>query len=362
MLRRRPRFSTFACLAAVAAGLGALVACSSVPELTFVEDDGGMLLPDGAVVPKDSGFDVDPNCKKSGPEICDDGIDNDCNGATDCQDTACGAFSCQDAPPDWTAVEFAAAARPACSSNTAMIDLRVSAGDGSATCNCSCGAVGGSCTAGTWTLTTGTDAACAVGVATKTVPLNTGLGNCTAIGSSFGVGASIMKTAPTGPTSCNATAAVNGPISNGRLCQPSKYGKGCGTNQVCAPKPPGGATSCVTKLGASACPGGFTKRNTAGTTENDQRTCTGCACAAPASCTGGSVSVYEGSMCKTNGANADRAENIGTACGAAQPTASFTAMYVKSTAPTGGGCGAPTTPATPGGALTFTDQRTVCCK
>lgn len=341
--------------------MAALIACSSVPELTFVDDDGGVLLPDGAVVPRDSGPDVDPNCKPTGAEICDDGIDNDCNGAIDCQDKQCGEFSCQDAPPDWTAIEFAAAARPACPANTAMNDLRVSAGDGSATCNCSCASVGGSCTVGTWTVSTGTDATC--GVATKAVPLSSA-GACTALtGTAFSVSSFVARAFPPGPTMCAPSATVNGPITSGRMCQPGKYGKGCGTNQVCAPKPPAGAASCVTKLGPSACPGGFTKRSTAGTTEDDQRTCNGCACGAPSACAGGSVSLYTTSNCKSTGANAEHAENISTTCGAPTPDPNFPVVAFKSTAPAGGGCNAtPTTPATAGGALTFTDQRTVCCK
>ena len=354
-MRRRPWLLSSVAVAA------ATVACSSVPELNFVDDDGGVVLPDGAVVPRDGGdAGIDPNCKKTGVEICDDGIDNDCNGATDCQDTACGAFSCQDAPPDWTAVEFAAAARPACPASTAANDLRVSAGDGTASCTCSCTPVGGACTSGTYAVTTSGENMCSTAAATRNVAVNTG-NTCTALSSDLPVAGFVVRALPVGPTSCNPAASINGPITNGRVCQVGQVGKGCGTNQVCAPKPPAGLSSCITKTGANVCPAGFTKRSTAGTAEDDQRTCTGCACAAPTGCTGGSVTLFESSMCKTNGANSDRAD-IGTSCAGAAPTSVFVASHFKSTPPTGGCSGTPAAPAVPGGTLTFTDQRTLCCK
>jgi hypothetical protein len=37
---------------------------------------------------------VDIVCKPTGDEICDDGRDNDCNGETDCEDTACLGLAC----------------------------------------------------------------------------------------------------------------------------------------------------------------------------------------------------------------------------------------------------------------------------
>ncbi|HEY6729275.1 MAG TPA: hypothetical protein VI197_34930 [Polyangiaceae bacterium] len=51
---------------------------------------------------------VDIVCKPTGDEICDDGNDNDCNGKTDCEDTACLGLACN--PDNETAICTAASA------------------------------------------------------------------------------------------------------------------------------------------------------------------------------------------------------------------------------------------------------------
>jgi hypothetical protein len=56
------------------------------------------------------------------------------------------------------------------------------------------------------------------------------------------------------------------------------------------------------------------------------------------------------------------AENITGACNPASPDSAFTATHYKSTPPTGGGCGAPTTQGLAAGSVAFQDERTICCK
>ena len=75
-----------------------VVACSSLPELTFDDGDAGGSEGGGGEGGGggDGGVDAKPDtagCVKTGAEICDDGIDNDCNGTADCADPACGAGS-----------------------------------------------------------------------------------------------------------------------------------------------------------------------------------------------------------------------------------------------------------------------------
>lgn len=328
-----------------------LVACSSVPDITFGDPgDGGT---DGRV--------IDPNCKPSGAEICDDGIDNDCNGLTDCQDDRCtSGFSCQEAPEGWTAVAFAATAAPPCPTGETTTALKVSAGDGmTASCTCTCGPVGPACTTGSFTLTMSNDVACAVTPTTASIPTSSG---CAPLLTPFSFNATNAKIAPQAPTSCAPKLSLNGALTDGRLCEAAKLGRGCGTNQVCAPKPTAGLTSCITKAGKSACPAGFTKRSTAGTDAVDQRMCTGCTCNAPAPCVGGSVSVYDNSMCATNGAVKNGAKGITQTCAATTPDPSFSATHFEATPPTGGCATAPATPAGATGGVTFTAERTVCCK
>lgn len=112
--------------------------------------------------------------------------------------------------------------------------------------------------------------------------------------------------------------------------------------------------------GRVACPGGFSKRSTAGTSAADTRACIGCACGPAVPCTGGTVSLYDNSMCKTNG-SAKNADNVGETCNALAPSSAFTATYFKSTKPAGG-CAAPTAQGTVTGAVSFTNERTICCK
>ena len=109
--------------------LTTLGACSSVPDLTFSDGDAAGN-PDGPgsegspFVEGGSGDGADaadaaddgpiPGCIPQ-PEICDDGIDNDCDRHTDCDDPDCKpGFACVPAAPSgWQLVGFSAATQPA---------------------------------------------------------------------------------------------------------------------------------------------------------------------------------------------------------------------------------------------------------
>jgi hypothetical protein len=335
--------------------------CSSLPDIHF--DADAAAVPPGEGGATEGG--VDPTCRSTGPEVCNDGIDNDCNGKTDCQDLACGqqGFSCQDVPNGWTAVAFSATTRPSCPDGTTAVDLKVSAGDGmTAACSCSCMEAGGSCTKGSFTVTSASDVACTTTPTTTTVPVSGAA--CTALGADIALSTHAMIAGPSAPTSCTLTTAVEGALTDGRLCRAqagASTGGGCGTNQTCTRGVTQGLASCITMDGKAACPATFPKRSTAGTDATDGRSCTGCGCAAPAPCTGGSVSLFDSAMCKTNG-NFMHADNIGTACNPLAPGSNFTATFFKSTPPTGGGCGVPTGQGNVTGGVTFTNERTVCCR
>jgi hypothetical protein len=344
----------FALTASMASG-----GCSSLPELRFDEDAS-------ALFPGDGGQEGAINCKRSGSEICNDGIDNDCNGKTDCEDFACRqqGYSCQDVPNDWTAISFSATARPTCPDGTMSVDLKVAPGDSTgATCNCSCNGVGGSCTSGSFTVTSANDGACSSTPTTTTVPVNNAA--CAALTTNIVLANRAMLTPPSPPASCALTSALNGALTDGRLCQAvagsALMGGGCGTNQLCARGASTGLASCITKNGRSACPVDFPQRSTAGTDATDSRSCSGCACAAPTPCTGGDVSLYESSTCKAVG-GFQNATGITTSCNNLNPDSNFTATSFKSTPPTGGGCGALTNPGTVTGGVSFINERTVCCR
>lgn len=336
-----------------------VAACSSLPDLHFTDAADA----EGGVGP-DSGFDggTPPACKTGAPEICNDGFDNDCNLLVDCKDGACTAqgFACQTVPAGWTAVRFSATDRGSCGPGETALDLKVAAGDSTATCHCTCTSAGGSCAAGNFTVTSASDVACAMTPTTTTVPVDNGA--CAALGSNIALSTRAMATPPAGPTSCTVASALNGALTDGRLCQPPGTGGGCGSGQVCAQSSAGGGglSSCITTSGKSACPPEFPKRSTAGTDATDSRTCGGCACGAPNPCSGGSVSLYDNVMCKSNGVFG-AADNIGATCAALSPSSGFTATHFKSTPPSGG-CGAPTSQGVVTGGVAFTNERTVCCK
>ena len=351
-------FALFALGASAASG-----GCSSLPDIHFVDDASPLLPSEGG--PAEGGM-VDASCTPTGLEVCNDGIDNDCNGKTDCQDLHCQqqGLSCQDVPSGWTAVSFSPAARPSCPDGTTTIDLKVSAGDGTtATCDCSCKSAGGSCTTGvSYIVSSANDAACMTTPTTTTVPVD--IAACTALGTNINLASHAMIAEPTGPGSCEVISAVSGALTDGRICQAPAGGAatgGCGANQICAAGGTQSLASCIAMNGKSACPASFPKRSTAGTGATDTRSCTGCACAPPSPCTGGSVSLFTSAMCKTNGSSL-HADAITSSCNGLTPDQGFTAAFVRSTPPTGGGCGAPTAPGTVTGGVTFADERTICCR
>jgi hypothetical protein len=331
-----------------------LLACSAVPDLHF-DDDGGGTLEGGA----EGG--IDPNCDATGPEICDDGIDNDCNGRTDCQDARCTStgFSCEQAPDGWTLVTFSESQHPPCPGNEDFTDLKVALGDSSPTCACTCMGNGGSCDSDV-TLSVSADPTCVGGGAT-TMQVASGIATCTALDNSITIpnGARANITLPNTPSSCSGNAEVAGGLTDGRMCRAQRFGAGCDTGEVCALRTTIGLTSCVTKDGKSACPTGYTKRNTAGTSADDSRSCDNCNCGAPTPCNGGTVSLYSNGAC-SKGGSGSAAEGIDTSC--TQPKDdNCTAPFYKSTSPSGG-CGDAAFPGSPHGDISFQDERTICCR
>ena len=317
-------------LVGIFATIGMVVACSSLPDLHFVDSEGGVGS-EGGVIGEGGAF----NCRSP-------------------------SFVCQDAVPEWTPVLFAASMQPSCPFGTTGTDLKVASGDASATCACSCSSAGGSCGTGSFTVASGADSTC-TGGATTTVPVDSP--GCTAInGGSVSVSSHAMATPPMGPTSCTPTPGQAAALTSGRLCTVAGDGTGCSSTQSCAPKTFGGGfQTCVAKSGINECPFGFAKRSTAGTSAVDNRTCTGCACGAPTPCTGGSVSFYDSFMCKIVG-NQHGAEGINGSCNPLSPDSSFTATHFKAQPPTGGGCGAPTNQGTAAGSVAFQNVQTICCR
>jgi hypothetical protein len=322
----------------VVAVAGIVTACSSIPDFTFDDDAGNGVLPDGRVPDVDSGvndggsdapFDGpkdapgDVLCIKSngGVEICDDGLDNDCNGNTDCADTACTAlYQCIPTPPvGWTLTAQSDNTRPSCPTDYATArDIQVVTGQGSGTCSCTCALNNTSeaCNLQQTGVVISATSACGPldGGAPEIVSANAT--NCTALPTnidlpnpnSFG-----QISAPANPLS-GCSAAVTGQstfptITSGRTCTPptpAPGGGGCGIGQVCARRTGvTGLSLCVQKAGLNVCPStGYATRKTAGGetfadggvvdggATQDHRDCSTCTCSSP-TCTNASVTLSD---------------------------------------------------------------------
>jgi hypothetical protein len=326
----------------------AIAACGLVidPD-TLVSGAGGDAGPDATT---GDGRPIDPNCKSTGKEICDDGIDNDCNGDIDCADPACNAgFACVDGTPEgWTELALADTARPPCPSGyTGSADVRVVQGDGAHSCKCDCA---GACT-GSITVAKGTDATCASGTETFTQNTN---GNCTA--KNVDLSAFAALTTPTaGACTPNDVATKSSP-TNGRTCvpPPRKGGGGCTGTQRCLQKPAGFAL-CVAKPGNVECPAVFTKQRRTGTNAADPRACTGCSCTSSGACSS-EVDFWTQPNCNgTVDAKLTTAAN--GACGPASALNNARAYKSRTVS----GC-VELTPSIAGGVISFENEQTICCR
>lgn len=287
---------------------------------------------------------IDPNCRKSGPEVCDDGIDNDCNGFADCADPGCAAgFVCVDPPPEgWETILLADHTRPPCPAPyTDPADVRVIEGDGALTCSCDCGNNCGS----TIMLGRSSSPGCASGVSFFDADAT----NCTSKSFDLASGFAMATSEGDACAASDAVVAKKDP-TGGRTCAPPpKVGGGCSGAQRCVPRADGFAM-CVAKVGTNACPNsGFAKRWRSGTSSNDERECAGCSCdSSPCTvelqlwthpaCQGGPDLTISESCAANNALNNVKAYKSTATSGCAQVTASAQQ-----------------------GTLSFENERTICC-
>lgn len=321
-----------------------LAACSSVPDVTFADGDGGT----GEGGSSGSSGSSGGPCTPTGAEICDDGVDNDCNGSVDCADPACGAFACvEPAPAGWQLVAFSAASRPPCPQGMgASKDVVSVEGDGGVSCDCSCDT--GSCAAGKYSVISGNNPACTDAPQT----LNTNQTTCATLPGGVGLnnGQYARITPPAVPATCPASAKANiAALAQGRTCEAAKVGLGCGGTQVCAPKV-APFEFCIARAGAQACPAGYQLRR-AGASASDTRACSACVCS-PTPCTG-SITIFQNNACLGNSVQLAANDQCAQISGPNNPGS------YRSTVT--GGCQVTTT-SQPSGAVTFTDEQTVCCK
>jgi hypothetical protein len=226
---------------------------------------------------------------------CLDGIDNDCNGLTDCADPACTqGYQCvPSAPSGWTgyALYDDSRAVPCPASYGAQLDTYEGLIFSPATCSaCQCTATGATC--GTSAVACGptcgaTDDSLAPGCEALAVAIEVDAGgSCSA-----SAPAAIPGTCASAGGAATITDVTFAKLS--RTCGATGgAGGGCASAQACVAKPPAGTHgACVsqTTSGSTLCPSAYPHAYVvlpSATSFADTRACTGCSCGGPsgASC------------------------------------------------------------------------------
>lgn len=302
-------------------------------------------------------------CVASGAEVCEDGLDNDCNGTKDCEDPACSQYACTKTEVDWTIVSVRAAsvadAGAACATGwtnprTLLQNVRASA----ATCACSCGAPNGN--------------PCA-NAGTRNVSLRTGSSNCN--DGSFGAvvdngcqalpiawdpsfnGAGMVAFGPTQVT-CAASATLPAVVDDGAVvvCDlaASATPIAC-TGGTCVLEP-GTDQICLMRSGdVPTCPAGFPARKVLTPSFTDGRACGACSCGTNATaCTNREIAFYTNGGCNQG----RRAAAIDGTCNSL--SGSGTPTHYRYEATPNGACTAAAATVAVSGAIGTTPS-TLCC-
>lgn len=342
----------------LALALGGCANISGLSSLDIAEGDGGA--PDGADggVPPDAGGDVTSDvkvCAKTETD-CTDGIDNDCNGKTDCEEPSCtqGGYSCVDEVPNAEFGWYAASGTPACPGTSQPTNLVTSiSGTGSPSCSCSC-TVSASCPA-TVSLDNTENTQCSAVNNTRTLTLDNA---CHA--AAFDIQVSAKSATLTGGTTCSPKATLPSlATTTGRICksQLPKGGGGCGTGKACLPITPLPSFKACMIMGANAaCPQTWPTATTVGTSVNDQRTCGNCGCTSQGGCTG-TVSFWQNSSCS---ANATATVPLGS-CAQTGVNATTIASYKATTTTSNATCSNVANTVPLSGSATLAGQLSLCC-
>ncbi len=305
----------------------------------------------------DTGADTGADTCAPTVEDCTNGKDDDCNGLTDCMDSACTTgFSCVPPLPNgWAWAAYDQNARPSCAMGYGMPkDVEEGINAAAASCGCGCTTTSPSCRTNNLTITAGGNNTCD-DVANQTRPSAAG---CNATNPNFTTGGdsiSVTGPAPSGG-SCAANPSKSVPAvtyqNQGRTCTyAGMLGGGCANNAVCAPKA-APFTSCVSMNGMNACPNGFSVQHFAGTMITDTRGCSACSCSFNAGACTGSITFYNAGNCTSSTATI-------AVDGACHAVTDNTWRGYQYTPTNNASCAASAVNST--GSVTFSDLQTVCC-
>jgi hypothetical protein len=293
-------------------------------------------------------------------ENCTDGIDNNCDGLTDCQDPLCvqSGYSCVDpAPVGWSFIAFTAASQPACPSElpqSALVDVDVTAAP--AQCSCTCTLDSPPACTGMFLVTIGDQGAC--GTYAADGPAD---GTCIGAGTVLPY-AQVWPPAGASAGACKANPVTTKPdakATRGQICSGEEtFGAGCVGGQVCA-RVPSPFLTCVAKAGQQVCPsgGGYSTLHFAGVL-SDTRGCTPCACESPPKC-GIAWDLFNNPNCAGNPKVTLHPTDT---CGPTNtPTEKFSSTRLTASA-SDASCAPPAQQPQPTGAIQLDQAQTVCCR
>ena len=325
--------------------------CANLSGLSSLEIDPG----DAGAPPdssSDGAVDAPPVCQKSETD-CTDGVDNDCNGKTDCEEASCtgAGYSCVDEVPNgqfgWLTTD-AQAACPGTSQPTALVTSVTSTAN---TCACSCS--GSATCPGTVAIDNTENGPCTTINNSRTLTLDA---SCHA--ANFDI-QTTMKSTLASQTTCTPKAALPGLSSAAsRICksQLPKGGAGCASGRACLPLAPVAPfKACMIVPTSTSCPASWPVASTVGTSVTDTRSCGTCSCTQSGTCSG-TVQFFTNSTCQSSAVatvplNGCQPTGVG-----ATTVSSYKAAVVAS-----GGC-SPTSATVPfTGSVALGGQLSLCC-
>ena len=243
-------------------------------------------------------------CVPSGVEDCFNGLDDDCNGQTDCEDKACAPVAVCEPLPKNGASGVVVAEADACPAGFTAEEKVIYHGlqdGGCAGCGCTTGQT--TCTGDVWYYK---DAASCAADTTKTggtIAGNYGF-TCDSnpiVGTTiFGARTSDWKVTQSCNASGSATLAPSAWSETQKFCRIDAEGKGCSVGNTCVPKE-STAPRCALAPGSGACAGFGTAQNDWYTGLTDTRACGACGCTASGGgCKGIVLTVGSDYSCSNN--------------------------------------------------------------
>jgi hypothetical protein len=260
------------------------------PEKDAAVHDSGSTSDAGTHPPSDSGASSDGaveagGCVPTSQELCFNGVDDDCNGKTDCADSACMAGA-MCAPAASTLGVLVSSGDP-CPSGYGQGELLLHQGLTDNGCSgCSCQSTPTTCSPhvyyyATTSACTGDVAPYSGGTLLNPIPSYTCSSSPIGDAQSMDTPVAWRVTMGVSPSACTASGAASAlpPAwsTTMKLCTRTTSGGGCSSGFACVPKV-AGAKTCSEKAGA-VCPT-TTNQETWQRGFSDNRSCGGCACTA----------------------------------------------------------------------------------